>query len=323
MRAALFILFFLLNVPTNADADYAWLAKSRPPFVIHHTAQDSSLASRLFPVLHSAWDALSVDLQLPDTTTYHILIAPDRSYYQNYLKQGLPKWAGAFAVPSLQTLVLKSPRWDRPENDIHKNVIHELVHLLLYVRCGRQPIPRWLDEGLALFYERPEQWDFPQTLSRALFTRSLIPLQDIDRVLSFQQSKAALAYQESYSVVSYFLSVYDSDGLAILLDGFRRRQPLDDLFQQATGSRFLQFEREWQQHIAVSYRYHWLMEWELLLWLFIVLLAMVAVLWIRRRNRRTLEAWDHLPEEPSPPTPQNPPQPPPDEMFIEKNDQVP
>jgi hypothetical protein len=323
MKQILFILIFLFSLRTEAEPDQAWMVQTRHPFAIHYTAQDSGLVVRLFPILQPAWDELLPDLQMADTTTYHIVIAPARAFYQNYLKQGLPKWSGAFAVPSLQTLVIKSPHWDRPENDISKSLIHEVVHLLLFVRCGRQPVPRWLDEGLALFYEKPTQWDYPQTLSRALFTRSLLPLQDIEHVLSFQQSKASLAYQESYSVVTYFLSVYDSDGLHILLNGFRRRQSLDDLFQQATGSRFVQFEIEWQNHIAAKYRYSWLTEWDLLLWLFIVLLAVVAVLWIRRRNRRTLAAWDRLPEEPLPIEPQNPPEPPPDEMFIEKNDQVP
>jgi hypothetical protein len=316
-------LYLWLSILAPAGAEQDWLVQTRHPFAIHYTARDSGLVQNLFPILHSAWDEMRPDLQMADTTTYHILIAPDRAFYQNYLRQGLPKWSGAFAMPSLQTLVVKSPHWDRPENEIGKSLVHELLHLLLFVRCGRQPIPRWLDEGLALFYEKPTQWDYPQTLSRALFTHSLIPLQDIDNVLSFQQSKAALAYQESYSVVTYFLSVYDSDGLHILLNGLRRRQDLDDLFQQATGSRFHQFESEWQNHIAVRYRYHWLSEWDLLLWFFIVLLAMVAVLWIRRRNRRTLAAWDRLPEEPAAEEPQNPPEPPADEMFIEKNDQVP
>jgi len=42
---------------------------------------------------------------------YTIVIAPSRSYYQNYLVSGLPAWSGAYAVPAFRTLVVKSPRW--------------------------------------------------------------------------------------------------------------------------------------------------------------------------------------------------------------------
>lgn len=319
------VVFFLPAQASGDDGPSLSLQSCfQPPWIIQFQPQDSALARDIPRLLDAKLPDIQRDLAVQADGLYAIVVAPSREYYNHYLISGLPKWSGAYAVPAMRTLVMKSPRWDRPENDFGKTLIHELVHLLLHERLKGQPAPRWLDEGLALFYEEPRDWDYPLALSKALFTRSLIPLDQIDAVLSFHPSQAALAYQESYSVVTYFLSLYDLDGLQVLLDGLQHREPLEAIFVQATGSPFFAFELEWQQYIQDRYSYHWLSEWDTFLWIFILLLAAAAFLWIRRRNRRTVQAWgepqeaapldeDARPEEPGPLSAT-------DETFIENND---
>ncbi|HPI72790.1 MAG TPA: peptidase MA family metallohydrolase [bacterium] len=320
------VLFAFLPVSASGhDAPFLSLqTQIQPPWIIQFQPQDSALARDMPRLLDAKLPDIQRDLAMQAAGPYVIVVAPSREYYNHYLISGLPKWSGAYAVPTMRTLVMKSPRWDRPENDFGKTLIHEMVHLLLHERIKGQPAPRWLDEGLALFYEEPRDWDFPLALSKALLTRSLIPLGQIDAVLSFHPSQAALAYQESYSVVTYFLSLYDLDGLQILLDGLQRRESLEAIFVQATGSPFSAFELEWQQYIQDRYSYHWLAEWDTFLWLFILLLAAAAFLWIRRRNQRTVQEWeapleaspsasDATPEESGPRSATG-------ETFIENND---
>lgn len=286
---------FLLVTQLSLGASFQTAANlhhySWPPFMVLCDAADSTLAQSLPAILAPVLADLDADLQMQSSTEYTILIAPDHRFYQNYLTTGLPAWSGAFALPQQRLLVVKSPRWDRPENNLQKALIHELVHLALYDRTDHQQLPRWLEEGLALFYESPRDWDYPVILSKALYTRSLIPLSEIDEVLSFQKSRADLAYQESYSATAYFLSVYDVDGLRVLLDGFKQKQPVNDNFIKATGSSFPVFEKEWQAFIQKNYNYSWLSELESLLWLFILLLSIWAFFWIRHRNRKILQRW--------------------------------
>lgn len=325
----LLLRFFLLPLfPAQASGEntssLSLQSFIQPPWIIQHQPQDSALARDIPRRLDAKLPDIQRDLSVPAAGSYAIVIAPSREYYNHYLISGLPKWSGAYAVPAMRTLVMKSPRWDRPETDFNKTLIHEMVHLLLHERIKGQPAPRWLDEGLALFYEEPKDWDYPLALSKALFTRSLIPLDQIDAVLSFHPSQAALAYQESYSVVTYFLSLYDLDGLQILLDGLRARASLQTIFVRATGSPFSAFEQEWQRYVQDRYSYHWLSEWDTFLWLFILVLAAAAFLWIRRRNRRTVQAWAE-PQEAAPaagsaPTEEPGPLRPADETFIENDD---
>jgi len=313
MRLMLFLP--VLSAHSSQSAPLCTLVQS--PLIIQYHPQDSTLAKSLPQRLSASLEELHHDLNVPFTTPYCIVIAPSQDFYRQYLTSGLPTWASAFAVPAIRTAVIKSPRWDRPESDLGKNLLHELVHLVLHERTGHHPLPRWLDEGLALFYEGPRPWDYPLTLSKALYTRSLIPLEQIDTVLSFQKSKADLAYQQCYSAVTYFLSTYDTDGLQIVLEGFRHKKTPDEIFRQATGSTFAAFEQEWQHAIEKKYRYHWLSEWDSFLWFFIILLAAVAAAWIRRRNRRTVAQWESQAKETMP---GNPPIEDPAQSEIEVND---
>jgi len=323
VRCLLFASVLFLTWPVRSHGKEAGSLQYllQEPWQIFFAAQDSLLARSIPSLLSTKLADLYRDLAMQPAQRYIIVIAPSRSYYQNYLVTGLPPWSGAYAVPAFRTLVVKSPRWDRPESDFNKSLLHVMVHLLLFERTGHQPLPRWLDEGLALFYEEPKDWDYPLTLSKALFTRSLLPLSSIEEVLSFQQSKASLAYQQSYSAVTYFLSTYDVDGLQVLLAGLRRKQPMDAIFQEATGSTFRQFEQEWRRYIEGTYRYYWLAEWDSLLWLGILALAIVSVIWIRRRNRRTLQGWEQASQEADAATSEDPqePQPKSDESFIDKD----
>ncbi len=289
MKKSIACLLLQLFLSLQAAPDLHHL--NRPPFVIYFAPADSTLAGTIPTILNPVLSDLYTDLQIQSTVAYSIIIAPDRRFYQNYLTTGLPAWSGAFAIPQQRLLVVKSPRWDRPENSFRNALIHELVHLVLYERSGHQPLPRWLEEGLALFYESPQDWDYPAILSKALYTHSLIPLSEIEQVLSFQKSRADLAYQESFSATTYFLSTYDTDGLRILLEGFKQKHEINDIFLQATGSSFPVFEKEWQSFIQNKYRYSWLSELDSWLWLFIFLLAVFVFFWIRYRNRRIIQQW--------------------------------
>ena len=129
-------------------------------------------------------------------------------------------------------------------------------------------------------------------LSKASATRSLLPLGEIDAVLTFHRPRAELAYQQSYSAVHYLLLTYDLEALRTILSGIRKGQDQDVLFLQATGSTFLEFEQEWQNYVYKNYQWIWLSEIDQYIWILILLLAVLALPLIRRRKLRKLDEWD-------------------------------
>lgn len=259
---------------------------------LYASAEDARFVDESLAVLRQAREEIEHDLALVREETLRVIIAPSRAWFRDYLRGELPEWTQAFAIPAVSTMIVRSPRWDRPESSLRQSLVHELLHLLLHQRIGNRELPRWLDEGMAVFYAEHADFENKSILSRALATGSLIPLQDIDRVLEFDPNRAQLAYQESYSAVRYLLATYDAEALRTLLVGIAVGEDLDLLFLRATGSTVAGFEREWHGYLQRTQRWLWLSEMDELIWLVLPLLFILVFLIIRHRNRRKMAEWE-------------------------------
>lgn len=266
-------------------------------FVIEHSQEDSAYARIAAQHLEEKIKEMCQDFDLACSDTFFVTIVPSRRDFRKYLNEGLPNWTGAFATPALRSMVVRSPRWARDNRSFKVTLTHELLHLVLPDIVNNKRLPRWLDEGMAIFYSGEEHWQTSTALSKALATDSYIPLKDIDSVLRFHRVPAELAYQESFAALHYLLSVYDLDGLKTILFGLRDGQSLDQVFLQATGSTFSQFEQEWLAHEKKKQKWYWLSEFESYLWLLILILLGFATLAIRLRNRRIKQSWELSEEE--------------------------
>lgn len=86
---------------------------------------------------------------------------------------------------------------------------HELGHIIFYEFIGNQhaDIPRWFDEGVAMYQEKAQRWGSHQIVKKALREETFIPLEQLSQTLLRQDSSkefVELFYAESASVV-YFL----------------------------------------------------------------------------------------------------------------------
>ena len=140
-----------------------------------------------------------------------VYITPTEDIYQQFVGKNFPDWSEGIASPSKNLVVLKSPDIMSEHADIGKIAIHELVHILLNKAVHGNPIPRWFNEGLAVYYSGEKAFASGSLISKALITKSIIDLTEIDDVLVFYQGKAQLAYQESYLAVLYLFEQFGKD----------------------------------------------------------------------------------------------------------------
>ncbi len=274
----------------DSQADFLLLEKNNIRII--YLVADSANAKQALKITGKYFDEITADLQITERNIINVYIAPTRRNFRNFLRGQLPDWTGAFAAPSENTMFVRSPRWDQ-DNDFSTTLIHELFHLLLHQKMGITEIPRWMDEGLAIFYSGDKKWIMSTAMSKALATRSLIPLSQIDNVLKFHSAKAELAYQESYSAVQYILATYDIDAVLNILNGLKSNLSLDDCFKVATGSSFHDFEREWINYIKKRYKWTWISEFDNYIWILIIMLFLLAGILIRLRNRQKLREWQN------------------------------
>ena len=123
-------------------------------------------------------------------------------------------------------------------------------------------------------------------------TKQLLPLDQIDAVLSFKTVKAHLAYQQAYLAVVYIVERYGESALPELLRSLREKGEIHAAFRATFGLSLEQFEAEWRAYLKQKYRWSLLREFDTFLWVFIVLLFFIAVAVIIRRNRKTASRWE-------------------------------
>lgn len=286
-------LLALLLLAAAAGAGPNFMRRAQGKLYVYYQPPDSLYAGQALRLASRMVDEMTRDLRIPSFDTLHIFIAPSRQFFRQSTQGTLPSWAQGFAVPEQRMLMVKSPRWDRPENDFGVTLSHEVLHLMLAEKIGHRQIPRWLDEGLALFYTEHAAWSVRTAFSKALFTHSVIPLRDIDQVLQFERHRAELAYQESHSAVTYLLSTYDVEALNLILDRLAAGEPIDRAFFEATGSTLTGFESEWLRAAQKEQRWFWIFDLGEYLWIFALLLFILAVILVRLRNRRKLRDWEN------------------------------
>lgn len=273
-------------------------AQSSSQISISFSEQDSAFARIAHDHLYKKYKEISLDFDISSSDSFSVIIVPSRKEFRTYLQGKLPNWTGAFAAPYSKKMIIRSPRWSNEFLEFKVVLTHELLHLMMPDIVGNQSVPRWINEGMAIFYSGEQRWKTSTALSKALATNSHIPLQEIDRVLTFDRVRAELAYHESYSAIYYILSIYDLDGLQTILYGIRDSKPINEIFMNATGSTFAEFEKEWLKQAKTNHRFYWLSDIDSYIWIIILVLVVFAVLARKIRNRKTIDEWENQLEGP-------------------------
>ncbi len=295
----LLLLFLLIICSLSAAKNpEKYISKNEKGIVVFFVPRDSVYADQAINIIHRYWDEMTWDLQAKAPKKPVVLITATLREYREFIRQNdLPSWAAAVAHPAKNRIYVKSPRWDPQKFSYRYNIIHEMVHILLDQIVAPYPVPRWLDEGMALYYSGEKRWSTHTSISKALLTDSLLELDEIDHVLDFHQIKAELAYHQSYSVVNFLISEYTVTSLQIIVRGLAQNKPRDEIFLQATGLTFTDFEKQWRKYVGKHHKWLWLSEIQNYIWIFILILLIFAFMLVHIRNKRTIQEWESPPIE--------------------------
>ena len=149
---------------------------------------------------------------------------------------------GGFAFGDYGALVLAGLYAD--------GLTHELVHLLLdeAVDSPRARVPAWLNEGLAMSFERSSPVGSVD-LRRAMRSGRLIPLSRMNAVPG-RPNDVHLFYAQSASAVRYMLSAYGGDKMRALLARINAGDSIGDAAQAAYGMSLDALDSRWRANLA-------------------------------------------------------------------------
>ena len=212
--------------------------------------------------------------------------------FDSLLGGQFPDWGAAAALPALERIVLRSPGTMRVNRPLAELLAHEYSHLALDHRTGLHSAPRWLDEGLAQIVSMQWSWDDNLTLNLASVTGQFIPLDEIDLVNRFGESKARLAYGESYMAVQYFFDNYGVEGVNQFIDQIARGASLDDALMASTGSNYRDFDEEIRVYLRQRFNLIGLVADTMYFWLALAIIVVIGFILKMRKRRQYYKKWE-------------------------------
>ncbi len=203
-----------------------------------------------------------------------------------------PKYAAGVAYGQIGLVLLSiNPVHPNDDHDLGEIFSHELAHVALYDAVRGHSVPRWFNEGFAVFASGESSFVRLHTLWTATLANNLIPLKKLDRTFPENEVDASVAYAESADVVRYLLRQQDHHRFVAMIERVRGGEGFQHALESAYDTDIASLEYDWRQDVAKRYTF-----WPVFfsggaIWLGVV--GLVIWSWKRRRKRdkATLERW--------------------------------
>jgi len=239
---------------TFNDNRYHWSSLPQGQVTIFWYAGGPSFADALMSSANQAQDMLARD-------TGARLDSPVRIYiYGSFddLRGAMvysQEWTGGVTFTEFNTIVIGiSPdNLDWGEGALAHELTHAVVGQLTF-NCYGATLPRWLDEGLAMYAEGSLGADYKSRLNRAVSQNSLISVRSLSSAFPADPQQAVLSYAESYSLVSYLIASYGEAKMLRLLEVFKEGTSYDDALRQVYGLDSTGLDNAWRASLGLGPR---------------------------------------------------------------------
>ena len=270
----------------------AWEIKTSDHFRVQYHIENRTLGTSVLQRLEQAYPLVTLDIGHTLDEPVTVYITTSNREFRSITRGALPDWGIGCAFPDSNLIILKAGPEEISTGRLEEIAIHELTHVVLGQALQGKHVPRWFDEGLAMYESK--EWNFGQSyiMAKAVFNRSIIPLKRIDYVLYFDREKAQLAYTQSFLAVSYLLREYGLEKFHNVIRLLAETGDIDKALTTVIGLRYGEFEAQWYKHITNKYGWISLFTNSYYLWIGISLLFILAFLVKRYWTKRTMERWE-------------------------------
>jgi hypothetical protein len=237
------------------DDRHPWQKLSNDRLTLYWYDGGQSLGQALFDQANKTLDKIETDAGVKVKMPIKIFIYGSYNDFHDAIAVGSQEWTGGEAFTDQGVVVIGvSPK------DLEYGLVatpHELTHLVIHQATKNSfggDMPRWLDEGLAVYMsgEIDAPWrGFRGMVAAAAKAGQLMTLQTLSSPFPADPGQALLAYGESSLVVEFIIKHYGKDAMAKLLDEFHQGSTYDDALKQALGVDTHGLDNAWRQSIGV------------------------------------------------------------------------
>ena len=288
----------LLVIITCLSAGVVHAATLRDgPLIVEYAAGDEDAAQRAMRELKGAVVEFAPHLPLGDKPV-NVFIAPNVAAFHRRAPGFMPGQVSGVADPERGLITVKSPRLRGARANFLDTLRHELVHVLVARSTKDVFMPRWLNEGLAMFMAKEYQFATPMTMAMMFFENRLIQYKDLD--MAFMNPGQEMEFGDAYA-----------QALSLTRHLYKRLGP-DRFWQVVLATRTMPFPDALRQYGGIDVQ-ELMRGYTRSLWLVVLVGAMASgsffapmsvltiVAWfsVRRQRRKVLEGWAQEEEEES------------------------
>ncbi len=286
------ILYLLLILSISAQAQEKlppgdWERYQDGNFIVYAEPQDELAANSLLNLYNVKVSEFSDYLNIPIPSDIRIFIAPNKARFK-YLTKGMPDWTGGLAYTKQKTIILQSPKLYQDRGQFDVTALHEVVHILISHKKQAR-LPKWINEGLAMYLSGETMYKNRIPLARAVVLKKTYTLNEIDNVLQLGPESAKVAYLQSIDFVNFLVKRYGWSTFAEILNGFQKGDTADNIFAKVTGDDIFRVEATWHSDLRKRYKWWQFVQWlnvDMIIWTsaaFIVVFAGGVAIYRRRK----------------------------------------
>ncbi len=287
------IVLNLFTPLVGSTSDYMGISTAH--FVFYFQSQDERLMRSLIDQAEGLRRRIMEDLGIAFEERTKVYLAPSsRKFQEIQPRREIPSWSVGVAYPGLNLIIMKSPRAaKRGHIDLRKVFRHEFTHIAVgRAFRGRERVPRWLDEGLAMYESREWNLSRVSTITRAVLTDSLIPLSEITHSFPREADRAELAYSESFYLISFLISQYSKESFHRFIKEYSGGKGLEEVLMEVYGIRWKELEDLWKNYLKLRFSWIPIITSTTALWFLVTIVFILGYLRKRRANRLKLEEWE-------------------------------
>lgn len=217
-------------------------------------------------------------------------VAPDRRVFNRRVKElGGPEWAAGIALPARSFILLRSPKQLTQPGDFRSLFVHELTHLYMARELKGRPAPLWLEEGMAMYAAGEGGLALASVMTKGVLSEKIKPFAELANRFPSGGDEAALAYAQSYYMVSYILNTFGHHALPSILRELAQDRNLTASLYNVTGQSLAQVEAGFRDTMTSRFSWLALLFAGSTLWALVALVAGVSLVWRRRKHQQALK----------------------------------
>lgn len=282
-----FIFFLLLLLPI-LSASATWESAESRHFRVYYREGTADPVS----ILQIAEEFYA---EMPELTSrmspgvIDIWVCNTQEEFKTSVHAPIQDWAVGCAFPLSRRIVIQNAKHIALAKLQFVQVLrHEIAHVL-FGQCTRKAvkeIPLWFVEGVAIYFA--DEWVPSRhgTLLKHIFSKSILPLQELERSFPRSQTGADLAYAESQDALRWLVEIKGRAALFDIIAKLHAGSNFNTAFEDVVGWDIATYDVHWRESLTERYRWASLFSNSYILWGGIGGLALLGYLvcWNRRRR---------------------------------------